>query len=149
MVASIFCGLTLNAQKPSSPAYPHKLQTLGDHLRKRRLDLGLKQIEVAEILGAHEMSIVNWEKNIKSPTPKFIPKIIELLGYNPLPDISSMPLAERITSYRKMCGFSQEEFAKIIGVDPGTLGKWENGKSTPRKETMDILDTQMQSQLYA
>jgi hypothetical protein len=43
MVALHFCEVTLTAKKPLSEAYPKTLKTLGDHLRKRRLDLNLFQ----------------------------------------------------------------------------------------------------------
>jgi len=59
------------------------LRTLGDHLRKRRLDLGLLQCEVAQRLQVNQMTISNWETNRTSPQRRFIPRIISLLGYNP------------------------------------------------------------------
>jgi transcriptional regulator with XRE-family HTH domain len=58
------------------------LKTLGDHLRKRRLDLGLLQREVAQKLQVNQMTICNWEINRTSPQLRFIPRIITFLGYN-------------------------------------------------------------------
>jgi len=52
-----FCHLTLKAKKPLPLGYPQILKTLGDHLRKRRLDLNLLQKEVAEIIGVDETTI--------------------------------------------------------------------------------------------
>ena len=80
MVALPFCQITLQAQKPPSPAYPKELKTLGDHLRKRRLDLKLLQKEVAQKLGVNQDTICNWENNRTSPTLRFIPKIVEFLA---------------------------------------------------------------------
>src|SRR5712691_8111311 len=42
-----FCHVRLQAQKPLAAAYPRELWTLGDRVRKRRLDLGLRQKDVA------------------------------------------------------------------------------------------------------
>jgi hypothetical protein len=42
-----FCKIVLKAKKPASALYPKKLNTLGDHLRRKRLDLKLFQKEVA------------------------------------------------------------------------------------------------------
>jgi hypothetical protein len=47
MVALPFCHVQLTARKQLLPAYPHELRTLGDHLRKPRIDLGLLQSNVA------------------------------------------------------------------------------------------------------
>ncbi len=55
--------MTLKASKPASPAYPKSLETLGDHIRKRRLDLGLEQQQVAARLGVSESTVWNWEND--------------------------------------------------------------------------------------
>lgn len=55
---------------------------IGDHIRKKRLDLGLTQIEVAEIIGVKESTVWNWEHGTE-PELRHIPKIIEFLGYVP------------------------------------------------------------------
>jgi hypothetical protein len=62
-----FSHLAFSARKPLPAAYPRGLSTLGDHLRKRRLDLGLLQREVADKLGVDEMTTCNWEINRTSP----------------------------------------------------------------------------------
>jgi DNA-binding XRE family transcriptional regulator len=82
-VALPFCHITLKAQKPLPSAYPQTLKTLGDHLRKRRLDLKLLQKEVAQRLGVGESSVYNWENNLTKPALRYIPKIVKFLGYVP------------------------------------------------------------------
>jgi DNA-binding XRE family transcriptional regulator len=82
-VALPCCHITLKAQKPLQCAYPQTLKTLGDHLRKRRLDLKLLQKVVAQKIGVGETSIYNWENNLTKPALRFIPKIVEFLGYVP------------------------------------------------------------------
>lgn len=47
--------------------YPASPRTIGESIRKRRLDLGLRQIDVARIIGCNEMTIVNWEKGHTCP----------------------------------------------------------------------------------
>jgi len=54
---------TLTAQKPLERAYPKELVTLGDHIKKRRLDLGLFQKDVAVAIGVGTCTITNWEKD--------------------------------------------------------------------------------------
>ena len=46
-----FCYRSLSALKPNPPKYSQQLNTLGDHIRKRRLDLGLLQNQVAAQIG--------------------------------------------------------------------------------------------------
>jgi DNA-binding XRE family transcriptional regulator len=78
-----FCGLRLKAEKPPPKAYPRELKIIGDHIRKRRLDLGLLQKEVAEQIGVDKTTIMNWERGRREPAPWNIPAIIHFLGDAP------------------------------------------------------------------
>ena len=76
-----FCHVMLKAKRPQSSKYPQQLSTLGDRIRRRRLDLGLFQKQVAEQVGVDEETIFRWESNESGPQIQFIPAIIKLLGY--------------------------------------------------------------------
>jgi DNA-binding XRE family transcriptional regulator len=67
--------IRLEAAKPPPAEYPRELRTLGNHLRKRRLDLGLLQREVAEQLGVDETTIYNWESGRHAPSAQFSARI--------------------------------------------------------------------------
>jgi len=71
----------------------------------------------------------NWENNWVSPAVKFIPAIIAFLGYNPLPPPVALP--ERLVWFRRCKGWTQEAFAKVLGVDQTTLARWERGERSP------------------
>jgi transcriptional regulator with XRE-family HTH domain len=133
-----FCHIRLTASKPLPSAYPKSLKTLGDHLRKKRLDLKLLQKEVAEILGSDTTTVNNWEKNGTYPSLPFLPRIIAFLGYVPLAILPENP-GEKIAVYRRLAGLSQEKLARRLGIDPSTLGRWENGKSQPSKGLLQKL----------
>jgi DNA-binding transcriptional regulator YiaG len=75
------CNIQLKAQKPNNKPYPKELNTYGDHLRKKRLDLNLTQSQVAKIINVTTDTITNWELNRKEPNHKHISKIISFLGY--------------------------------------------------------------------
>ena len=122
-----FCHFQLTCQKPSSLPYPAQLSTLGDHLRKRRLDLDLLQREVAERMGVTASTIWNWEANHSSPQLRFIPRILAFLDYAPY-DTQSGSIGDEIVAYRRALGISQKELAHRLGVDPSTLRKWERGE---------------------
>ncbi len=93
-------------------------------IRKRRLDLGLRQIDVAKMIGCDEMTIVNWEKGHRSPRVNHLARVVEFLGFNPFQDGDTM--AHRLVNHRKALGITQNEFARQIGVDPSTLSRWEH-----------------------
>jgi len=76
-----FCHVTLRGPPPAG--YPRELLTLGDHLKKRRLDLGLMQKEVARRLGVSKDTVRNWERSRTEPAPLFVSRIVEFLGYAP------------------------------------------------------------------
>ena len=71
-----FCHAHRKGPRPLPRAYPRVLATIGDHLRKRRLDLGLLQGEVADRLGVTESSVTNWELSRTEPELRFLPGIV-------------------------------------------------------------------------
>ena len=124
-----YCKARITASwKPSS--YPKTLNHIGDHLRARRLDLGLQQRDVALRLGVHAASIQNWESGRTMAVLKLLPKVIEFLGYDPRPKPGT--IGESIKLWRTARGLSQEEMARRLGLDPSTLGRWESGRREPK-----------------
>lgn len=106
--------------------YDFEPKTLGEHLRKRRLILGLTQTEVAKLFNTSLETILNWEKGYKKPKIFQIPILIDFLGYDP---INSTPtsIAELLKSKRQKLGWTQKMAAKKLGVDPSTWSSWECG----------------------
>jgi transcriptional regulator with XRE-family HTH domain len=129
--------LILKSQKPINDQYPKEIKTLGDHLKKRRLDLELLQKEVAERLGVSVCSIRNWEKQRNSPEIWFIAPIIEFLGYDPFPEPKTLP--EKLKTCRMRMGMTQEELARKLGIDPGTLRSREMGRHKPTQQSQEII----------
>ena len=54
--------------------YPANPETIGEHIRKKRIDLGLMQKEVAGIIGVTESSIWNWEHGM-NPGKRYMKRI--------------------------------------------------------------------------
>jgi transcriptional regulator with XRE-family HTH domain len=96
MVAVPFCNLNLRikAEKPRSKANPQRVLSIGDAVRKRRLDLGLRQKDVARIIGCDDDTITNRENGHRSPTISYTAKIAEFLGYDLFQEGTT--LAERL-----------------------------------------------------
>jgi transcriptional regulator with XRE-family HTH domain len=76
---------TLRPHQRRGPAskLPHELRTLGDHLRKRRLALGLVQAEAAARMGVHALTVKNWERGLTVPTIQHQGQIVGFLEYAP------------------------------------------------------------------
>jgi len=112
---------------------------IGDHIRKRRVELKLLQKDVAKLLGVKKESIYNWENNHNSPKIYLLPKIIEFLGYIPF-ELSTKTTAERTLYYRKVHGLSQEKLAELLSVDESTIRNWESGKHRPSKKSSETIE---------
>jgi len=135
MNALPFGRITLRSQKPMDSAYPKNLITLGDHIRKRRLDLKLTQKQVALILGTNVTSILGWETNLHSPVISFIPKIVKFLEYIPYSkDFSDFK--EKLIYFRRLYGLNQEKLAEMLGIDETTVAKWERGEHMPSRKLL-------------
>ncbi len=86
---------------------PTELNTVGDHIRRKRLGLKMLQREVAERIGVGETSVFKREANTVSPEIRYIPAIIRFLGYNPLPEADT--LGGRLVRHRTSLGMTQGE----------------------------------------
>ena len=85
-----FCWATIHRVRcPHGPyfkvitGYPEDPKTIGEQIRKHRLDLGIRQIDAAKIIGCNEMSIVNWEKGHTQPRSGHLPGVEAFLGFDP------------------------------------------------------------------
>ncbi len=135
MYALPFCEIHLHAKKPLNPAYPKSLNTIGDHIKKRRLDLGLTQRQLASRLEVKSDTIVNWEKNYGTIMIHLIPRIIDFLGYVPF-NTDFKDLKDKLIFYRKLSGLSQEKLAALLQVDESTVASWEKGEHKPSKKLL-------------
>jgi DNA-binding transcriptional regulator YiaG len=66
--------------KQASPVEP---KTLGEHVRRRRLQLHLFQADLAKLFGVDIASVRNWEQGVFEPAKAIEPRIIAWLGYDP------------------------------------------------------------------
>ena len=122
-VALPFYGWRLSGKRPK-PGYPLEINHLGDHIRRRRMGLGLTRKATAAILRTSDDSLKGWEEGRHlAMRPTQYPRIIDFLGYNPLPE--PMTLGEAIRRQRLMRGWSIEKLASEAGVDPATVRRME------------------------
>jgi DNA-binding transcriptional regulator YiaG len=114
-------------------------KTLGDKIKKRRLDLGLLQKDAAAFLGVNEQNVYLWENGHRHPLVAFYPKIINFLGYYPF-EIDLSAFGGRITHYRYTLGMTPKQFGFLIPADASTVRGWENGRLVPPKRKRLIVE---------
>ena len=133
------CQIQLRAKRPINPAYPAELNTLGDHLRKVRLDRGLSQQEVAICLNVTTNSITGWELNRNVPTVRMAKRRIEFLGYVPIYE-NTQRFEGQLYLTRMITGKTQAQVAKEILVDQTTLRRVELGSQKPVRKTREKIE---------
>jgi DNA-binding transcriptional regulator YiaG len=120
--------------------YPRHLVTIGDHLRKRRLEFGLSQPQLAKQLGVSAASILNWELRKQVPELRFLKRLWEFVGMR-IPIDAALPpqqaaadgaIGERIRCARRRLALTQVQLARHLGVDPCTVQSWETGRHGPQ-----------------
>ncbi|MFL6260454.1 MAG: helix-turn-helix domain-containing protein [Thermoanaerobaculia bacterium] len=116
----------LRGRIPPPTWYPEHPETVGDHLRKARLDRGLWQEHVAEEFGVSISTVVNWERNHTKVATRFLPKVMAFLGYDPRP--GGRTIGERIRALRERRGLSQKALAEQLGIHASTVTTWERGR---------------------
>ena len=112
---------------------------IGQHIRKRRLDLKLLQREVADMIGVSEDCMTNWENGRSVPQIQYMPKLIQFLGYNPL-EFEDDTLAGRIKNYRIGYGLSHKKLGQLVGVNASTICAWEHGTSPPTGANLKAME---------
>ncbi len=89
----------------------------------------MHQSDVARQIRVITETTRNWELGHTEPAIRHFPAIVRFLGYIPMPRPTT--LAEELCTFRKLKGMSRKEFARRIGVDPSTVGRWESGERLP------------------
>ena len=124
-------------------------QFIGEHIKKRRLELKLFQSDVAKLLGVCEDTITGWENGRSFPQIQYYPKLIQFFGYNPFP-VDGSTLSGRIKKFRIKQGVSYKKLGAAIGVNASTIGAWEANEHVPgeakRKRLDDLMNQKTLSQ---
>ena len=131
--------MVLKGRKPR-PDYPLEPISVADHLRKRRLDLGLTRREAGERLGIGPWTYGRWEGGERTVRVRYYPAIIRFLDYDPLPEPRS--LAEAIRYERMRRGLSRVEVARLAGVTEPTIERLEkdNSQALRRSKQAERVD---------
>lgn len=115
------------ADKLKPKNYPENPKTIGEHLRRVRIDKNLLQREVADIIEVDTATIENWEKGKAKPQPKFHLQIIDFLGYAPESLGDNTKLNNPLFLYRMKNDLTQKQLAKMLEIDKSTIQANEAG----------------------
>jgi transcriptional regulator with XRE-family HTH domain len=154
------CKRTVHvARKDISPVWTRsfpvakQLQSLGQHLRKKRFDSSLRQSEVAKRLDISDRTLSCWECDRIYPTWEYWPRIIAYLGYDPFtePSLGSrkcnetrgvalsslenpVTLGQKLVKRRLEMRKNRGDCAREMGVSLKTLTDWERDRRSASKD---------------
>lgn len=117
--------------------YPDTPTTLGEHLRKRRLDLRQTQEQAAKWFSISVTTYNYWEANRVTPDISKSPKITDFLAYDPHPAPKSF--SESVQALRRHLGQDRRQFAKQLGVDVKSVLNWETARTVPFQKVRERL----------
>jgi DNA-binding transcriptional regulator YiaG len=102
------CPVQIKCQYRSYPRHwksnqqtPARPKTLGEQIKRHRLELRLRQKDVAVLIGISSVSLSSWERGITSPSRRWRKKILEFLECAPPP----VRKTQRFNSCQ-LCGIS-------------------------------------------
>ena len=93
---------------------------------------------MARQLHVGEWTYLLWEHDRTFPNIRMWPRVIGFLGYYPFP--KPQTLSDRLIAFRRLRGLSIKELARQLGIDAGTLAKWEYGGWEPARNRMEIVE---------
>lgn len=98
-------------------------------------------IEISENLDTKVSKIKtiwNWEHGTE-PELRYMPKIIEFLGYVPF-ECPQDPIG-KLRYFKQVQGLSYERLGELMGKDPEQLTDWLSGRHKPcRRNMQSIID---------
>ena len=111
---------------------PSQITEIADKLRWYRYRKALLQREIAELIGIDRSTYIRYEEYGHDYYPlEHMIKLAELYEI-PVTDLLDdfnlflyINQGEQIRAKRMQLGLSRKEYAKILGVHPGSLKKWE------------------------
>ena len=129
---------------------PKEPETIGGHLRRRRLQLGIPQSEAALRLGVSTVTLSRWECDKVYPTWAQQPAVAFYLGYDSFTNLflgrpggnetqgvafflseATANLLRKIVQHCIKSRKTRSQFAKDVRIDPKTIRNWETDRREP------------------
>ena len=127
----ILLPLVFTIKRPRNSNFPLELKTIGDHLRKVRIERGIGQKEVANILNTSNRNVWRWENIGRIPTPPLMSRILTFIDYVPI-DEKHDTLGEKLYWTRQIKGLTQVQLSRAIGISEQIVNKIEVHSYLPK-----------------
>jgi len=132
-------SIRLKASKPDYTPYPDENDTsLGAVLKRKRLDLGLTQLQIAQQLKTSSSSYNAWERNVYQPDLKMKYKINEFLEVEFFKEEND--LASEMLKFRVKHNLFQKDLGKRLGVSLRTIEKIEQRQGGVAEKTIKRIE---------
>lgn len=132
-----FSRCCLGPHEKRAKNYPENPRTLGEHLRKRRLNLYQTQEQVSMRFRISVTAYNYWEADRIAPKVNKWPEVVRFLGYDPSPPPTNF--REAVKALRRSLGLDKRKFAARLGVDVKSVLNWEAGYSFPLRRTRRMI----------
>ena len=108
-------------------------RTIGEHIKKARIQKGLHQSDVAKLIGVSSNQLCAWEIGKRRIMKvKYFPRILKFLGY--IPELKKpYSIGRDMTIVKQIYGWNNKSLAEELGLDPSTVSNWIKGKQTKCK----------------
>jgi len=166
-----FCDRIVNVpRKDISPVWTRSFpvskqpQTIGQHLKKKRFELGIRQIEASRKLGVSNRTLSLWEFDRVPLVWANQPRIVTYLGYDPFTDpmlgrprgnettgvaflsqSGPLSLGHKIMKRRLEMRKNRKQCAQETGISVKTLQAWEtssdNGCGVSKRSFGEGMET--------
>ncbi|GEM_PF-4339247 len=118
-------------------------QFVGGELQQLRINAGMSQKALAELLGVNVASICRWESGSRIPKRDKLEKLATLFHHSiagvSAPAAFSGTLGNRLRELRTKSGLTLEQVSEQLGVTSGTIFQWENDDHLPRPDNLKKL----------
>lgn len=128
--------------------------SIGETIRKKRIERGLTQKEVADYIGVTEATVSRWESsNINNMRRDRIAKLANILKMSPADivgisdnqdtSVSSIPekasTSSRLAEALQMRNMKAIDLAKETGLSRGAISQYLSGKIVPKRDNLILL----------
>ena len=140
-VSSPKLPLQLKSSKPKCFRYPTEIRTIGDEVRKVRIDRSLTQWNADDMIGVHRGFFNELQNGHRENSIYVLHKATRFLGYVPIIlNIDTTTVGGKLYSHRITHGYPLQHIAKQIGLDKSTLARFERGRIA-KPESIDKIVT--------
>lgn len=111
---------------------------IGENIKKYRKRKGLTQKELGAVLGLAEITIRQYENNMRKPKYEILFSIADVLNVS-IADLMSIDTGKQIIEARVKAKLTQEKLAQKAGISVFTLQKYESGDRNPKIESLQKI----------